>query len=45
MALTLGNDLTGVVACEVSAASRKSSDLGESLTTGNNRFVEVVDGF
>lgn len=45
MTLTLGNDLTGSVAREVSEASRKSSGLGESLTTGNNKFVEVVDGF
>ena len=45
MTLTLGNDLTGTVAREVSAASRKSSGLGESLTTGNDKFVEVVDGF
>ena len=45
MTLTLGNDLTGAVAREVGEASRKSSGLGESLTTGNNKFVEVVDGF
>lgn len=45
MTLTLGNDLTGTVAREVTAASRKSSGLGESLTTGNDKFVEVVDGF
>ena len=45
MTLTLGNDLTGTVAREVSAASRRSSGLGESLTTGNDKFVEVVDGF
>ena len=43
--LTLGNDLTGTVAREVSEASRRSSGLGESLTTGENKFVEVVDGF
>ena len=45
MTLTLGNDLTGTVAREVTAASRRSSGLGESLTTGNDKFVEVVDGF
>ena len=45
MTLTLGNDLTGTVAREVSADSKKSSGLGESLTTGNDKFVEVVDGF
>ncbi len=45
MALTLGNDLTGTVAREVDAASRTASGLGESLTTGNDKFVEVVDGF
>ena len=45
MALTLGNDLTGTVSREVSEASRRSSGLGESLTTGDNKFVEVVDGF
>ena len=39
MTLTLGNDLTGTVAREVSAASRRSSGLGESLTTGNDKFV------
>lgn len=43
--LTLGNDLTGTVSREVGEASRRSSGLGESLTTGNNKFVEVVDGF
>jgi len=45
MSLTLGNDLTGTVAREVDAANRKAGGLGESLTTGVNKFVEVVDGF
>ncbi|GAB4164769.1 MAG: hypothetical protein Tsb006_4360 [Rickettsiaceae bacterium] len=45
MALTLGNDLTGLVAREVDAAGRTASGLGESLTTGNDKFVEVVDSF
>lgn len=40
--LTLENDLTGAVARE---ASRRSSCLGESLTTGQNKFVKVLDGF
>lgn len=43
--LTLGNDLTGTVSREVGAASRTASGLGESLTTGDDKFVEVVDGF
>jgi len=45
MSLTLGNNLTGTVVREVDAASRKASSLGESLTTGTNKLVEVVDGF
>jgi len=45
MSLTLGNDLTGTVSREVDAANRKAGGLGESLTTGTNKFVEVVDGF
>ena len=45
MTLTLGNDLTGTVSREVGAASRTAAGLGESLTTGNDKFVEVVDGF
>ncbi len=45
MALTLGNDLTGLVSREVDAAGSRASGLGASLTTGNNTFVEVVDAF
>jgi hypothetical protein len=45
MALTLGNDLTGLVSREVDAAGSKASGLGASLTTGNDVFVEVVDAF
>jgi len=45
MSLTLGNDLTGTVAREVDAANRKAAGLGESMTTGSNKFVEVVDAF
>ena len=43
--LTLGNELTGTVSREVNEASRRASGLGESLATGNDKFVEVVDGF
>ncbi|MEA0970101.1 hypothetical protein Megvenef_00049 [Candidatus Megaera venefica] len=45
MPLTLGNDLTGLVSREVDAAGNKATGLGESLTTGNDKFVEVVDAF
>lgn len=45
MALTLGNDLTGLVSREVDAAGSKATGLGSSLTSGNNQFVSVVDGF
>lgn len=45
MPLTLGNDLTGLVSREVDAAENKATGLGESLTTGNDKFVEVVDAF
>jgi len=45
MTLTLGNDLTGLVSREVTAAESKTRGLGASLTTGNDVFVEVVDAF
>jgi len=45
MALTLGNDLTGLVSREVDAAGSRATGLGSSLTSGNNQFVSVVDGF
>ena len=45
MPLTLGNDLTGLVSREVDVAGSKATGLGESLTTGNDVFVEVVDAF
>jgi len=45
MALTLGNDLTGLVSREVDAAGRRASGLGDSMTTGINKFVPVVDAF
>lgn len=45
MALTLGNNLTGLVSREVDAAGRKASGLGDSMTTGINKFVPVVDAF
>ena len=45
MALTLANDLTGLVSREVDAAQRHTSALGESLATGNDQLVAVVDSF
>ncbi|MBN8512534.1 MAG: hypothetical protein J0L79_05860 [Rickettsiales bacterium] len=45
MPLTLGNDLTGLVSREVDSATTRTTGLGKSLTTGDNEFVEVVDGF
>ncbi len=45
MALTLANDLTGLVSREVDAAQRYSSLLGESLATGTDKLVSVVDSF
>jgi len=45
MALTLGNDLTRLVSREVDAAGRRASGLGDSMTTGINKFVPVVDAF
>ena len=45
MSLTLANDLTGLVSREVDSAARITSGLGESLATGNDKFVEVVDSF
>ena len=45
MALTLGNNLTGLVSREVDAAGRRATGLGDSMTTGINKFVPVVDAF
>lgn len=45
MALTLGNDLTGTTSREVGEASRRLTLLGDSMVTGNNKDIEVVDGF
>jgi len=45
MTLTLGNDLTGLVSREVGSGGSKASQLGASLTSGNDAFVEVVDAF
>ena len=45
MTLTLGNDLTGTTAREVSAASRRLTQLGDSMVTGDDKGIEVVDGF
>ena len=45
MPLTLTNDLTGLVSREVSAASREVGTLGESLVSGDNMNVEVVDAY
>ncbi len=45
MTLTLGNDLTGTTAREVSAASRRLAQLGDSMVTGDDKGIEVVDGF
>ncbi len=45
MPLTLTNDLTGLVSREVSAASREVGTLGESLVSGDNKNVAVVDAF
>lgn len=43
--LTLGNDLTGTVSREINSANSRANGLGESLATGCNKFVEVVDGY
>lgn len=45
MTLTLGNNLTGTTAREVQEASRRLSLLGDSMVTGDNKDIEVVDGF
>ena len=45
MPLTLGNTLTKQVSREVNAAQARSSSLGESMVSGKNKNVEVVDGF
>ena len=45
MPLTLTNDLTGLVSREVGAASREVGTLGESLVSGDNMNVEVVDAY
>jgi hypothetical protein len=45
MPLTLGNNLTNLVSREVNADSSKARGLGQSLTTGNDVFTEVVDSF
>ena len=45
MTLTLGNDLTGTTAREVGEASRRLKSLGDSMVTGDDKGVEVVDGF
>jgi flagellin-like hook-associated protein FlgL len=45
MALTLGNNLKGLVSREVDATCRKTSGLGESMTTGINKFAPVVNAF
>jgi hypothetical protein len=45
MSLTLGNNLTGLVSRQVDSDGRKARGLGESMTTGNNKFVSVVDAF
>tara|TARA_B110000503_G_scaffold122553_1_gene187261 strand:- start:2981 stop:3865 length:885 start_codon:yes stop_codon:yes gene_type:complete len=45
MALTLGNNLKGLVSREVDATGRKTIGLGESMTTGINKFTPVVDAF
>ena len=45
MSLTLGNQLSGTVSRETKNAVNNTSNLGDSLTTGNNKSVEVVDGF
>ena len=45
MTLTLGNDLTGTTAREVGEASRRLKLLGDSMVTGDDKGIEVVDGF
>lgn len=45
MTLTLGNDLTGTTGREVGEASRRLKLLGDSMVTGNNKDIEVVDSF
>ncbi len=45
MPLTLGNTLTKQVSREVNSAQARSSSLGESMVTGQNQNVAVVDGF
>lgn len=45
MTLTLGNDLTGTSAREISEASRRLRFLGDSMVSGDNKDIEIVDGF
>lgn len=45
MPLTLTNDQTGLVSREVTAASREIGTLGESMVSGDNKNIEVVDAF
>ena len=45
MPLTLSNDLTGLVSREVNSASREVGTIGESIVSGDNKNVEVVDAF
>lgn len=45
MTLTLKSSLTSTVSREIRAASNLNHTLGASLTTGNNKDIEVVDSF
>ncbi len=45
MALTLSNDLTGLVSRTSSAASTEVGTLGASMVSGDNANIEAVDAF
>ncbi len=45
MALTLNNDLTGLVSREVNAASSEVRTHGKSMVTGDNQSASPVDSF
>lgn len=45
MPIGLENSLTATAAREIDHANKRASGLGESMTTGTNKFAEVVDKF
>jgi flagellin-like hook-associated protein FlgL len=45
MGLTLGNDLTKSVSLQINASTTVAKDLGDSMTSGRDKLVAVVDGF